>query len=65
VVLVDDAADGAYGRIAVPGWRIEIVVPLLIVPKKESHLMSNAVFSNAPFPFSISPARDWRDGLAW
>jgi hypothetical protein len=27
VVLVDDAADGAYGRPAPRGWRIEIVVP--------------------------------------
>lgn len=26
-VLVDDAAEGAHGRIALPGWRIEIVIP--------------------------------------
>jgi hypothetical protein len=27
VVLVDNAAEGAHGRIAMPGWRIEIVMP--------------------------------------
>jgi hypothetical protein len=27
VVLVDDAADGAYGRLVPRGWRIEIVLP--------------------------------------